>query len=300
MIRSTARPSFATNRWDATTGGYPARPNADLVRWVGPVQPARSQYQSGDEWRSYNVAHSPVELGGCILWLDAGQSGYADNTTMTDWPSVVGPSGTAVGTPVLNTTGTTKPPNGTDVVVFDGSTDCFTLGTGLTSMQWNQFTVVSVAACDVTSGEHTILSNDALGYNGDLLFGINPHETLSGQQDTTPQRPGVSLHGDAASRVVESTSNLAANTFRAFGVRYDNAAETMEWWEGTSLVASTTSLSSAYHINPAKTWNVGRNPNSANYRWFDGNIAEVIVFDRCLSAVEMESLLLYLTDKHGV
>ena len=307
MIRSTTRPTFATCLWDSATGTYPARPDAELVRWVGPVQPVRSVYVAGDEWRSYNVARSPLQVGGCVLWLDpddlAAVDGYSDTDPVTTWTAKVGPSPSTGVAPTYTASGG---PNSGPAVDFDGADYLVWAVNEFGGYQWYDSTFIIVGRPDDTAAR-CALATDVTGFNGDIQIGVNTQGSVTTHQ-TTPGTMGWALQrlggGTSTGAVIaEDDGPVSTANPRAWGMRMSTLStgtDTMDFWDGTTQVQAT-GLNVANINGPIasydQAWNLGRNPLGSEY--WDGIIAEVIVFDRCISTAEMESLMLWLNDKHG-
>ena len=311
MITTTPGTSniFATCLWDSTTGAYPPRPNANVVRFVGPVQPARSEYQDGDEWRSYTVARSPIELTGCVLWLDADTLGldYTDSDPLDDWPARIGPTPTATTTqrPTWDETGG---PNGGGVV-FNGSSNRMTFPQQIFNRITYDFTIVAVLNFASNSGSQTILSNDLTGYNGDLLWGIYTNSTFG---DSVATKMDVMIHRDDGEVVRDFAGDAdaaATSVWKGWAARLSGGSTasggegTLELWDlgsdNTSPIATDSSISTTTtRLTDDQTWYIGYNPNAGS-RFLNATLAELIVFDRALASYEMEALDLWLDDKHG-
>ena len=294
-MRVTTRPSFATCLWDSATGRYPARPDADLVRWVGPVQPVRSVYVAGDEWRSYNVARDPVQIGGCVFWLDAATiPAQTDGTDLEDWPAVIGNSPTTPGNAPDYRTAAGIGENW-PAVEFDDSNSEYMTVDDILNREGYEFTCV-VAGKPTSNAEANWVSADTTGLNDDFLFGIHQNYNFG---SSVSQTVGVTLHPAGGSVTSANDDGTVSTTvWNAWAARVSTQDDTLELWDfANDKTAATTSTAIT---NPSvrynTTWQIGR--NAAGNRYADIQMAECIIFDRYLTAIELESLALYLDDKY--
>lgn len=304
MIHVT--PSVEALPWSGST--YARAPHAAHREYYGPYQPAPGHISRGDHWFPNTIALDPISVGGCISWLDGNNTGYSDNTAMTDWPAIVGPTPTLSGC-TYNKTGEGKPSEGTGIVNFDGINDYGTFGTNLMAANWLEFTVLLVfAATTIDTSEHCILSNDQSAFNGDLLIGVHPNNYLS---TTTPKRIGMNIQSASAftpntstQLVVQDDTDLVVDTYHAVIFRHrrndGDYAPVTELWDGTNTKAAsfetTTGLYANHFIRDGFALDIGRTPTNAKY--MPMNLAEMAIWDRCITAAEAEALLLWANNKH--
>lgn len=282
--------SFDVCVYDFALGVYPPRPNATVVRFIGPVAP--TSWLDIDEWRLWTgpvVPAAPDDLSGLVQWFKADSLALSDGTAVATWTAAVGGNAsqaTSGKRPVFKTAIW----NGQPVIRFDGSDDVLTfaaLGSTLST-----YTIVAVARPDVTNAPRLLLSRNSAGYDDDIIIGVDSDDAF-----TTNTLMSASVHAAATSTrtVVESAApSIAVPELTV--VRYDGSALGIR--QGTAN--ETQVLVASAVIKSSGTWAVGANTDSAAYRYWDGDIAEIAIYNRCLSLNEIASMEAHLSGKYGL
>ena len=224
------------------------------------------------------AAGASVPLGSLSLWLkaDAGLVQGSTNTPVDLWADQSGNGNNASQTAVANQPswipGTI---NGLPVVRFNGSNSFVNLPGFLTGMpQAEVFVVLKVAATNVAHGLWNF-GGSGSGYNqvytgaGGYIqedFGSTSYYNLG-----TPAQPTTQYH---VYQVSAQTNNWAA-------------------WMNGSLLCQT-------FQNSVKFDNEGSVTIGKNVPYFLGDIAEVMIFNRALSADERDAVGMYLMTKYAL
>lgn len=189
-------------------------------------------------------------------------AGSNDDPVAT-WTATVGNNatqGTAANRPLLKTATV----NGHNAVLFDDLNDYLAFGTLGALTNW---TIVAVAKPTATS-TGTLFSQDNAGFNGDLLFGVDPEEI-----ETVNSRWAVDVQTPPSTRtIVTDIQNVSTSVYVVLAGRYDgtNLKLFKDGVEVDSEPGTTLTLAN-------QTWNIGRNPQGSRY--YGGYIAEIRIYD---------------------
>ena len=297
MITSHQRPNFAVSFFDEATNRFTPRPHADVVRYVAPAMPAPGHAATNDEWQPYVRAQNPVDLTGAVLWLHPDDLTGSEGNGISDWPARIGPTPTATTGPLYRGGG--GPFGNHNAIEFTGSQWLEIPQNELQARPWTRYTIVAVAQLASNTSERTLITNDKLGYEGDFLMGCNLNTEFS-------NRMGVRQHSVGTTYLAEHlfTDTNTDTAWHYWGTRYNRDAPGWYWYEDDFTTAEdsdeTAFAANQYIGRNTRAWQIGRNAaNTTPDRYWSGKLCELIIFDRCLTAVEMAALGKYLDAEHG-
>jgi hypothetical protein len=232
----------------------------------------------------------PIRRGGLQLWLrsDAGVlnaslAQAADTDPIQRWDDRAGrdhlfEQGTAAARPTFRT----GVINGLPVVRCDG-TDDLLVRNPLDAFNVQSKTVVAVAARGTGTGIRVIVGSGANWY-----CGVSTSVVRASYTD-----------GGAAQVVADSASGIwGTSTWGLAVYQWDVAGSDVRvriWFNG-ALVVDTTSATGYGNVSP--NFGVGGRGPGANY--WDGDIAEVAVYDRGLSDAERQRIERHLATRYGI
>ncbi len=234
---------------------------------------------------------NPV-TSGLQLWLKADALSHASGTALVSWADSSGNGRLASQAdsskqPVYRTEGV----NGQPYVRFDGSDDAMEVPFEA-FFNSEEFTVFTVAKHSATGGDLPILSSDAVGYS--LIYDVS-----SGS------------NGKARATWKESSSTDFIDTVAA-SIRNTDAFILTYTMKDTSEPADAQSDTAKLFINgdekATQTSGVDYIPNtSANLKigeksgdFFQGDIYEILIYNRALTISERENVEGYLSYKYGI
>ncbi len=198
-------------------------------------------------------------------------------------PTAHDSAGTNDGTLLNGPVWTTGIVNG--ALEFDGNNDYVDVGYLGELSTW---TISLWANSDTQGTYHTFISQDQTSWNDDILFGICPQGTSWSTRD----KIAVIFHrADYTEYVVEDNEDIQIGQWYNTIVTYDGSTMILyvNSIQKDSVVATDLVISD-------QRWTIGRNPHDnypSAFRQFDGTIDEVILFDRGLSAAEVNDLYTY-------
>ena len=287
MIGLTSPTDFAVVQHDGTS--WPARPTAQVVRWVGPTHPGAPPMLSNDEYRRYG-ALAPDEVADLVFHLIADNATYS-GSAMTAWADEVA----AAAVTISNAPAEGATLNGYTTADFDGSTDYLTTPAFQTGAL-TELTFLCVAQFDTTT-DSNIVSNDFTGWGGDVLLGNDPNAN-----DAYPNRMAVYTHDDTGGGHTPNAGQPSGTTdttgYHLFGFVVDVPGDSLAYWEDGTSVDTSTELVTGDVITD-RAWAIGRNVYFGN-RYFDGRVAELCWWERALTATEIGDVTTYLQSKYGL
>lgn len=278
--------------WDAVLEAYPARPvDATVVRYIGPIEP--TDWADIDEWRVYGDAPilNPDEVASLISWIKADSiTPQADDTDLTTWTADVGNSptqATAANKPHYRTARVNGLPTVQFVKANVHHMDIAAFGVSLT-----EFTLFVVWRPTTISGVQTIVTQDAAGYSGDLLFGIDPEDAA-----TTNERVAIDLQRSSDSTRHVATDPTAPSTtdFMIHAVHYQG--DQLVLYRGRDVVGSDTSAGGVTVTDRA--WVLGQSDNTAG-RELNGEIAELGIYSSAISGADLDAVIRGLAEKYAI
>lgn len=226
---------------------------------------------------------TPRSVSGLALWLDANDpsgTGFlpADGTLISTWVNKKSPANSAV-----QATGSKQPVfhrfgyDGKPVITFDGTDDVLRI-TDSSFLETPAAITVFVVARHHTVKHQFIVSKQENGGWGIL--------------SRVDGRGEASFHVGGAYRVVNSTVALPSGGYVLSGM-YDGSSVSF-YVDGAAQGTPVTGLSGP--VGPSvESVEIGNNPGNANH--FDGEVAEVLVYERALTLVERQNVENYLIRK---
>jgi len=226
----------------------------------------------------------PPAVTGLRLWLDAAQiTGLNNGAAVSTWNDVSG-SGHHVsqGTSTLRPVYRTNVVNGRPVVSFDGVDDHLTNGTFAALNGKTGATAFVVFKADDTAGNHVAVCESARNFNSQVYQnGMYAYATT----------------GNYGRFAYTSTAFTIWNSVYD-GTLSGNAAR-LELYRDGAQQALTFTGTIPGALASAAGYTVGR-PHGSNLAYWDGDIAEVIVYDRTLTDAERQQITQYLGSKYGI
>ena len=226
---------------------------------------------------------SPTDIAGISLWLDASQIvGLADSNSIQAWMDMSGQ-----GNDVSQTTGADQPTyqtnelNGLPVVRFDGINDTLTRATISTSGNTTIFLVLVTAT--LGSDSRLIFSSlSSSNVQGEFAFHTRVDNTVFWSRRET-----------ASSAVRDVTSQVLSDTTAyLFSTVFNSGA----YFLSVNGTENTTDTPNNFGTGDATAWKVG----SGDGTFWNGDMAEIIVYDSALSTGNRQSVESYLATKYNI
>ena len=283
LLGTATQPAFAhTNLTNGTTYRY-----------------AVAGVRSGVEGAAANVSAVPHVSGlstlpttGLALALSASELAYtqANNSAVTVWPNAAGPSLTALSAGVLAPTLVHSAINGQAVVRFDGLDDHLTLPSGFQDFTAGMSLYVVMRPSVLTSGFKLLslgngagAQNIALGRAGDTSS-FQYFTSASWGEYGFFNTPGGLAAGETSLMAVQQNGGAADS--QAFAEITKNGVSLF----GQNVFVPPVATRSLNYI--AKSY--------FNEGLFQGDIAEVLLYNRKLSTAENAAVQAYVAGKYGL
>ena len=236
---------------------------------------------------------SPRSISGLLMWLDAGQGVTLNGSTVSAWTdqSTTG-SVWSQGTAANQPTYTASCINSRPCLDFDGSNDKLSADSAGLAILKNRsgYTVITVAQTDTTTGIH-------YAWNWSVGTSTNGRAVLL-SNGTTGTFGARRLDADS-SATLSPTSYFAVDTNYVMTVTVNHSTTSAEIFrDGTSKANSSSFLTSGSTSNTnSQSAAIGDN-NGANF--WDGPIAEILVYDHALTTTERQQVESYLGGKYAI
>jgi hypothetical protein len=219
---------------------------------------------------------SPDAIADLAMWLDATTLGLADGAAVATWTDSSGNSrpGTGVNSPTYQT----NEINGLGVIRFDAaSQQYFTLPNFLNGVfTEGEIFVVIKAAADPPAANRSLW---ALG------------NTTS--QSLYPNTLGQITDSFGHTAVLSANPGPAITSWRLYNFNAGPAGREM-FLDGASLTSNATASGTAWTTSPR----IGSRNGSALY--FDGDMAEIILYSRVLNSTERDGIEAYIAAKYAL
>ena len=221
------------------------------------------------------------------VWFDGADSGQftpsvSDGDTFTQWSDKsnfahnANPTGGATTRPTYRTT----VQNGKSIVRFDGTNDCLSVNPVSWAQSLNGMTIISVAKFSNSSGTQTLTTSD----QDDMGIFIDTNFKIT-------------MAGASADSLTAADTNFHIHSLRFDGTQSGNSARLVYRVDSvitspsfTGTVGATTSASNG-------TIFIGCDDNA---EFMNGDVGEVLMFNRALTNTEMLNLETYLRTKWSV
>jgi hypothetical protein len=225
--------------------------------------------------KSYPAADLPVK-GGLILWLDAADDttfSYSSGAVVSQWRDKSGLNNHVAQSTVANQPSRSSILNSRKIIVFDGSNDSLSTANSLDLSTTH--TIFAIASQSVGSSDAGLVSINNTLNNGMTLHNASGYYAYFGNGGYY-----------ATSSITGSTSYIFTKIFKG-----SSSTTRQIYLNGTSATSSGT-------ITSTDASGVIRLGQQTTY--LNGTIAEVIIFNRELTATELKQVHTYLGQKWGI
>lgn len=262
-----------------TIAQRPASPSAGMFRYNSDFK--LNEFYNGTEWTT-STGENSIVRSGLVLWLDAGlQSSYpGSGTTWTDL-SGLSNTGTLTNGPTYNSS------NGGSIV-FDGSDDYVNCGSN-SSLSLNSMTISAwIRASTDSTNYRGIIMDESVGgspWNYRLYLNISNGFVI------------YDINGGGSGAV---TSNFGVNNNQWYYLCGTRSAVggTMSLYINGVLNNTSTDGSTRTTLGNS-VW-IGRSPYLNGSYPFIGNISQVSIYNRALTAAEISQNYFALKNRFGL
>jgi hypothetical protein len=267
-----------------------------LLRTDGSQKPAWGEFIKLGAYASGSGSVEPPVATGLRLWFDASQiPGLSDGNAVIQWNDASGNSNHAAqGTVGSRPTYRTNVVNGKPVVRFDGGDELAITNADAAALTNNQdgltiFTVASLSAADGAVRDLIFFSTNTAAGTTRLKMGqrSGPVWAVSGRR----------LDADTLQHVTGSTATTGFQQLTA-AVNWSSSDATL-YHNGVS-VGSSTSFQTDGLSQAANSLGVAVGNASTLSEYWQGDIAEILVYDSVLSTSDRQSVEAYLNAKYGL
>jgi hypothetical protein len=220
------------------------------------------------------------------LWMPADHiSGLSDGLPVTEWGDISGYGYTMTelaNSPVYSSSFINSKP----AVVFDGSSNYFELASTLDFKHERGIGVYAVINANNSSANQTIIARDADSNRG---WGCKLNDS---EQLTFP------LAHSSAEAVTRLGTNTLSDAYTIVSFLYNGYSDEIEVYRGNTSESNT--LENTIPLAIGATGPNLRVGNDGNGNYFDGSIAEIIVYDWAIKPVEHILINNYLSSKYDI
>ena len=173
--------------------------------------------------------------------------------------------------------------NGLPIIRFDGIS------------QWLDSTVADPYQ-SAAGGNHTvfIIAKNSVGTSSEPIYGGLKNNTGQGYGFHSGRLERLFIRADSSgAEGTMQTPTGVMTTWRAYSARMSDG-DTKLYMDGSQVDKTTDNISTL-----AVGDRIGRSYNAA-YKWFSGDIAEIILYNAKLSIDDMEEVLAYLANKYAI
>ena len=226
-------------------------------------------------------AFLPSDISGLKVWLKADTLGLADNANVTSWTDSSGTANHFTGTGPTYKTGIL---NSKAIVRFDGTDDYLTATSSLAALTAGEIFLVVKTDADPSVSE---AKSGLYAFGKDGLGTHYPY-------------PDSNIYDDFGTNTRKSTGNPSAalTSWNVYNVSSASGAWTSRI-NGTQHYTTASNTVSFPGSGAEGNARIGRGGPSYAY-YFDGDLAEVILYDSVLSSGNRASVLSYLQSKWGL
>jgi hypothetical protein len=280
----------ATYNWWGHPGG-PRRPVGNSDKISGPKAADQvSENVLYHPWLNDEFEWQPTDVGGLVLWLDAGSIQGADGRPIGSWKDSSGQGNHAkqddsTRQPTYIASAGEEELNSQPVVRFDGSNDWMYAPYESTLTEKTMFVVARFYSLGSSSPD-----------TQSRVYVMGLAQINSGWHTTEFK----STHGNWRGRIYDGSgkwvegSSVVDEQWKLLSLRAVND-EVIEFWEeGTSK--GTTAIGTMWTEHNI----VAIGANGAPVGFLNGDIAEILIFDRALSNHERQRIERYLNDKYDI
>jgi hypothetical protein len=272
--------------------GFTPRSISGLALWLDAADP-QSLYTT--DAGPVTAVSSPLDIAGCALWLDGADSSAASMTLngslVETWKDKSGNGRDFTATSTARPSLTASVINSRSAVTFNGSTSTLTGNTAAQDVIRNLagytvFTVLRTAT--VASGER-------------LAFGVGPTVLFRiGQQDSRPFMGGRRVSGDTLESVTGTASDLSVGAAFIQTASVNHTSQSLTGLRnGATFASDATYMASGSSENVASSVSVGAQAGGT-YGFWNGEIAEIIVYNTALSTADRARVEAYFAAKWAI
>jgi hypothetical protein len=238
---------------------------------------------------------APTEISGCALWLDGADSSAAsmllNGSLVETWKDKSGNGRDFTATGTARPTLTATAINSRSAVTFNGSTNTLTGNTATQDVIRNLagYTVFAVLrTASIAAGERL-----AFGVGATVMF-------RTGQTDSRSFIGGRRVAADTLESVMGAASDLSVGTTFIQTAAVNHAAQSLTGLRnGAAFGLDTTYMAAGVSENVASSVSVGTQAGGT-YGFWNGEIAEIVVFNTALSTTDRARVEAYLAAKWGI
>ncbi len=229
----------------------------------------------------------PSDFTGLVAWLKADELGLSNGASVDTWTDDSGVLNHATASGSARPTFITNAVNGLPVLRFNGSSNYMEANGVATDLSsGTSMTILYVVKKTGSSqGYVSQLSQGTIEYDV-ARFGFATGNTLRIRTE-----PITAEYHDATGDAVDQ--------FRVYSATV-NSTEVKMWQNGSLKISDATDPS--YNMSLAQYYSIGQEWDGAGMPsdFFDGDIAEILVFDSVLNTVDRQDLEFYLGDKYNL
>jgi len=284
----------ATNTGTTTTSSLTVQANSSGQAQVYYKQPASNSVTStitatsGGQSVSFTETSSLVPVYGLSLWLNAGTASVS-GTVVTGWtdqsPAALVATPYSSGTPPQLIT---DPKTGQPAVSFDGSSDYFQLPAGFSNFSSG---LTSFAVFNPSSTANW-------GRMYDIGNGAASDNLVLAQYGTNFTMAALNVSGSTFNEIPGS-NELALNTPQEYTTLQDGATS-LKLFQNGNLVGQNNSILALNNLTRSSNY-IGKSNWTANPdALYQGNISEILIYNRPLSSIEQQEVEVYLANKYGL
>lgn len=234
---------------------------------------------------------APTEISGCVLWLDGADASTvtASGGSVSEWRDKT------AGARHFTASGAAQPTytatlNGRNVLTFNGSTNTLAGNAAARDTIRNRagYTFFAVSKVgSVAAGERLIC-----GFGSLVVF-------RAGQNGSAPYAGGRRLEGDGLENITGAAGSLASGSSYITSAIVNHTLQSIAGnLNGSGFASDSTYMAAGNSADAALLASVGS--QSSGYGFYNGDIAEVIIFDTALSTADRARVEAYLATKWGI
>jgi hypothetical protein len=251
------------------------------------------------------AAFKPSDLSGLVVWLDAtkglfdatsgGSAVTTDASSVARWEDQSGNANNftqsqSANRPVLKT----SIQNGLNVVRFDGSNDLFQCANNSLFRNVGGGTLFAVRKCaaNPTAAQDVFRANISGNIGSRIFFNVGFN---SGKSNAGGRR----LDADGFVGIA-SSNNVSTTNFEIQSAVYDFINTDLYLYIDGATAASNTSWLTTGNTSNTDSSGIFVGGNSGGANAFNGDIAEIVAFNRALTTSEREQVEAYLNTRWSV
>ena len=274
-------PQTAAPTHTPTQTAVPTLTPTSTIAPTATLTPTRTLTRTPTNTQVPQATEPPESIANLVLWLDASVLGLNNGAPVASWADRsaapwVASQGTAGSRPTYYSTAI----NGRAAVRFDGIDDHLTIVGSLVPGSRDR-TVFVVMRPNVIDNKGVLDLGD--GSTADGAFMLTPEM-------------GLRING--ANRLWRQSAWVGAATIGVLRFQGTDTDDFTTWINGAPLTVASTDLGTVNTVGNTTIGSFTAAP--VGYHAFDGDIAELIVYDRALSTAERQTIERYLAGKYDI